>query len=311
MDSNNITPTTPQPFNSVTPVGPAKPKAKSKVGLIVGVVVAVVLVTAAAVAFIMINSVSKKDYADAKDQAQQMADAVSSDSDVFSAAQSFMNKADDGSVTADDLDKVEQKIKSTRSTLKEHADKLATMKAIQHDKDAKTKYDTLKKAYDDYDKLLALGEELYGEKGLRPVLVAVNDMSSAMASINSGNSSDYKAVYQQIASSIEEAATAIKNTDISDKDINEAMHNMGDVYQSLADIFNKLANVFTSGDYSAFTSLEAEYKDIDAKGKTATDNFTKAIENKFGTTDKPSDAEQKFSDAVSDLDKYLADKSND
>lgn len=222
--------------------------------------------------------------------------------------------AEPAELTEDDINKVVNNLKSNRESLTANLNHLATMKAITKDKNARTKYSQWYQAYSDYDKVLALGQSLYGSDGLKPVLLNMAAARQDAASLNQMpegiGPADYTPVLQKVQASMKKVVDSIKATKINDDEINKSLKTLSDAYQANTNFFTKLSSLFATGDYSGLTTMNDEYNKLAAQALTASDNLVKVIGQKLGTAKQVSAAATKFADDAKALSQYLTDQAN-
>lgn len=296
---------------------------KSKAGLIAiisGIVVLVAILVGIGLYFTL--TVSKKDYKDAQAEAQKIANAVSGDSGYMKALDdnplltsslsntnlSSLSSSYKNTVSESDLEKYAKNIEGLKSELKTDTKKLADMKGIKKDKDAKAKFDQLQSVYNKFDKDLALMDEIYSDDGLKPTIIATQEMMSSMGSLDSIDSIEgYQTLYSKMATAFRKIGDAAGKAKISDSDLSKKTQALSKEYIKMADLFDKAARIMETRDVSGAQSIQSEMTTVSSEVETVASDFEQAFSDRASEIDKNG---QDLVDKINDLGRYLSDKAN-
>lgn len=312
-------------YGKPVPASPNRPQ-KSHKGLIIGIssaVAAVIVATVGVVLFLVLTGVSKKDYQDAKAQTQKVADLIRSDSSYMkklgnnplssysSLSSSSLLSSSSSSLTISEsnIDEYAKNLGDLQSELKSDVSKLSTMKAIERDKDAKEKFDKLQKSADTFDKDLALLKELYSEDGLKPTILASQEITESMGSLTEelGSIEEYEALYTKMATIFRKTGEAANKAKLSDSDIEAKTKALGDKYTKMADLFDRMAKIMKDRDAAAAQTVQSDLSTLSGEMQTAATDFGEAVSDRAKKIDDNSKA---VADDVNSLGNYLSSKAN-
>lgn len=295
-----------QPANSGVPPLTQTPNASSPshksskvVPIVIGCVAALAVIVGVVVVVIMMNTVSRQDYAKAKDTLQKAADLSKDTQDSLQDISSTMSY---GTVTESDLSDAYDKIKSAHDKYTSTINELGKYKAVVKDQDVNKKYQAVKTAYQSYDKMLTTLEDIYSKDGLRSTIMA---MAGAQELSNISSSSDYAGTFRKLSTTFGDIAKAAKSAKVSDDDIQKSVDAVADDCQKLSDTYSKLATAYDNRDAATLQSLASSIQSQSTAAQNSLNDFATKISDLAS-----SDVETKFVDKVNDLGDYLAKKSN-
>lgn len=250
-----------------------EPKKKSKLGLILGLSIggAVLIAILVVVLVFVLGGVSKKDFADAKQDAQNIVTMENKYNNELYNATKVLSKGD---VEDSEVSEISDQMKTYRSEMKSSLAKLGDAKAIKKDKEANEKFQTFKTKYEALGEKVDVVIEVY-DKIIPELLPAVREMSN----VSSSN-------YQDLGAKMTTAGKTMQNANISDKEVNDAFKQIGDIYVCLGDAYE-------AKDYSALLACDS--------------SKLSKMQNPFSLND----ASKEATDALNNLGEYLTSKANE
>lgn len=277
-------PTTGAPVQQPYPMqGGGKKGGTGKVLIIIGAVVgALLLIGVAVFAYLMLSGPTKKDYADAKDVAQQAADQISS---MDSATQGYF-------ISTSYITKSGSELQGMLDDYKSSVDELKGMKALR-DKEAKSLYDSFQTKN---DKIMSfIGAVAKNSDVLKKMFDSCSADKASQLSYSTGATigTDYDTYIGPCIEDIRDF------TATDDSILKNYATSMLAAYEKQQNLYHELQEAYINRDVSKFNSVPSEIrsqvKDFDAPA----DDLKSAIKAVDPT------------DELNKLGEYLTDKAND